>query len=110
MTQSLTKPILWAVVLAAWMAGATSAVAQAAGEWKDSAEIWKASCHYCHDEGVGPQILGLHLAPELIRQTVRNGLNAMPPFFPSELDARELAALAHWVSVHGVPPAKEKQP
>jgi mono/diheme cytochrome c family protein len=99
-----------AVMAAAWLGSMAAASAQAAGEWKSSAQIWNSSCHYCHDEGIGPQILGLHLAPELVRHTVRDGLNAMPPFFPSELNAPELDALAHWVSAHEAPPAKGHQP
>ena len=110
MAQSSTTSVFLAAVIAAWVAGATAASAQAAGEWKDSAQIWRASCHYCHDEGIGPQLLGLHLPPELIRRTVRDGLNAMPPFFPSELDPRELEALANWVSAHEAPPATGNQP
>jgi len=110
MAQSPTKPFFLAAVIAAWLGSMAAASAQAAGEWKDSAQIWRASCRYCHDEGIGPQILGLHLAPDLIRRTVRNGQNAMPPFFPSELDAPELDALANWVSAHEAPRAGGKQP
>ncbi len=99
-----------AMVAVVWMGNTVAASAQAAGEWKDSARIWNASCHYCHDEGIGPQILGLHLPPDLVRHAVRDGLNAMPPFFPSELDARELDALAHWVSAQDAPRARGMQP
>lgn len=74
------------------------AQAQAAGQWKGPEQIWGASCGYCHDTGVGPQIKGLKLPPAAVARIVRQGLPGMPNFHPSEIGDRELHALAVWVS------------
>jgi mono/diheme cytochrome c family protein len=38
------------------------------------------------------------LEPDYVRRIVRHGLNMMPPFRPSEISARELDALARYLS------------
>ena len=80
------------------------ALAQSAGQWSGPQQIWDASCGYCHGEGVGPEIRGLRLPPAAIAATARNGAPGMPAFHPSEIDDRELAALARWISSAAVPP------
>jgi len=76
----------------------TLASAQSAGQWRGPEHIWGASCGYCHDEGVGPQLRGRKLPAELIPPVVRQGLPGMPSFHPSEIDERELASLARWIT------------
>ncbi len=83
------------------------ALAEAAGQWRGPQQIWGAACGYCHGEGIGPEIRGLKLPPETIVATARNGAPGMPAFHPSEIDDRELAALARWISTAPTPPPKK---
>lgn len=72
--------------------------AQSAGQWRGPEHVWGASCGYCHDEGVGPQLRGRKLPAELIPPVVRQGLPGMPSFHPSEIDDKELETLARWIA------------
>lgn len=71
-------------------------------KWKDGAEIYAKVCGYCHESQagaqVGPKIRGRELPPAYIRNVVRNGNRAMPPFRSSEIDDDSLAKLAEYIS------------
>lgn len=72
--------------------------AQSAGQWRGPEHIWAASCGYCHDTNVGPQLKGRNLPAEAIAYFVRFGGSAMPAFHPSELNERELTVLSAWLA------------
>lgn len=55
-------------------------------------------CGYCHDEGIGPAILGRELPTVYVEHVVRHGFRAMPSFRPAEIDDAALARVARWVS------------
>ncbi len=67
-------------------------------EWKSAAQIYASTCHYCHDTGVGPVLMGRQLPASYIEIRVRNGFNAMPSFKPSEIGVSDLGLLAKWIS------------
>jgi mono/diheme cytochrome c family protein len=76
------------------------------GVWRDGADVYSKICTYCHDAGVGPVIKGLRLPPELIMQTVRQGLLEMPAFPESFIDNKSLQDLAKYVSEAPAPQNK----
>jgi mono/diheme cytochrome c family protein len=90
---------------AAGFAALAVALAGPAAESKERSpqELWDATCHVCHDTGVGPQILGQHLSAEKIKTIVRNGGLEMTPFSPAVISDAELDALAKWVSERDAP-------
>ena len=65
---------------------------------RSAEKLYASTCGYCHGRNVGPVILGRSLPVPAIEAVVRNGLNAMPAFRPSEISDAELAAVAAWVS------------
>lgn len=67
-------------------------------------KVYSSTCGYCHGRNVGPVILGRSLPVPAIEAVVRNGLNAMPAFRPSEISDAELAAVAAWVSTSAANP------
>lgn len=68
-----------------------------AGQWKNSAQIYRSLCIYCHGTGIGPAILGRHYSPQALMILVRNGINTMPTFRQTEINNKELEDLANWV-------------
>lgn len=85
-----------ALALAAVPAGA----AQNLGEVqpvRDGAQVYSATCAYCHGTNVGPVIRGRALPAAYVAMMVRNGRGAMPAFRPSEITPAELAAVARWI-------------
>lgn len=94
----------------AWSAAAlvvaalpTTALAQAAGEWRNPQHIFKQTCAFCHGTGVGPEIRGRQLPPEYISYVVQNGLRAMPAFRPTDFTPAEIAALAKMINESPAP-------
>jgi mono/diheme cytochrome c family protein len=83
--------------------GAGPCGAQSAGGERDPSQVYAATCHFCHDSGIGVALQGTHLPPDLIRHTVRHGHGAMIAFTPAEIGDRELAALAQWLSAAAPP-------
>lgn len=77
--------------------------AYSTGEWKNASQIYSSACHYCHDTGVAPQLMGRQLPPSYIALRVRNGFNAMPAFKPSEIGIGDLNILAEWISNSALP-------
>ncbi len=69
--------------------------------------IYKRTCGYCHGHNVGPIIRGRKLDPKTIEYFVRNGNGAMFAFKPTEINDRELKALAIWINKSAADP-KEK--
>ncbi len=67
------------------------------------AQIYASTCHYCHDTGVGPILLGRQLPASYVAHRVRNGFNAMPSFKPSEIGVSDLESLAQWISLSAQP-------
>ena len=61
---------------------------------RSAEKLYASTCGYCHGRNVGPVILGRSLPVPAIEAVVRNGLNAMPAFRPSEISDAELAAVA----------------
>ena len=74
------------------------ALGQAAGEWQSGEQIFEKTCQHCHTEGVGPVLTGRNLPPVYFATIARNGLNAMPAFRPSELNAEDLEKVANYLS------------
>ena len=62
------------------------------------AAVWRASCSYCHDHGVGPELFGRALPVVAITAMTRNGARGMPAFHASEISPAALTALAEWVN------------
>jgi mono/diheme cytochrome c family protein len=76
--------------------------------------VFDKHCSHCHAPGIGhPGTMQLartrgrdqavleerdNLAPDYVKYIVRNGLNAMPPFKPSNITREELEALADYLS------------
>jgi len=64
--------------------------------------IWHAACAYCHENSkVGPPLNGPY-DPAALRAIIRSGVDAMPPFHPSELSDEEIDALAQWLAARPV--------
>lgn len=86
------------------------AAAQSAVAGQDALErgerIYTKVCSYCHDEGVGPQILGRQLPASYVEHVVRYGYRAMPAFRSSEIDAQALAGVVEWVSTSSAAPRR----
>ena len=96
-------------VAALALAGAAQA-AQKLGEvqaQRSPEQVYSAVCGYCHGRSVGPIIRGRGLPAAAVELVVRNGLNAMPAFRPTEVSPAELKALAAWVET-STPDPKEK--
>lgn len=79
------------------------------GEWRDVEQIYASTCHYCHDTGVAPILLGRKLPLQYIDLRVRNGFNAMPAFKPSEIGVADLEALARWIEQSTAPEGSTAQ-
>lgn len=89
--------------LALALIGAGACVAQAADEPRDPDRVYAITCHYCHDNGIGPALRGASLMPERIRLAVRQGYGSMPAFMPSDITDAELAALVQMLSAPAKP-------
>jgi hypothetical protein len=76
----------------------SSANAQQVVPLSGPAAIWRASCGYCHEHGLGPVLFGRSLPAAATVAVVRNGARGMPAFHPAEISSKELSALAAWVS------------
>lgn len=66
--------------------------------YKDGADVYANSCHFCHDTKIGPTIKGRGLDPLYIGYIVRHGNAAMPAFRISEINDQELEMLVDYVS------------
>lgn len=73
------------------------AVGQVAGQWRDSAHIWRSLCRYCHETTIAPPLLGVALPASLTVATVRGGHDAMPAFTGTQISDAELRDLAAWM-------------
>jgi len=91
------------VAFVAWLVS-PGAHAQASGEWGNSEQLWRATCRYCHDNGVARELRGAGLDAPAIITAVRTGPKAMPSFTQSEISDHELAQLAEWVTMQKAPP------
>ena len=100
--------VILAVIGAAAVGGA--AMAQAAGQWKSSAQTFDVTCAYCHQSGVAPPLLGAHPDAKLVAFAVRHGPGGMPAFTPTQISDAELKALAEWLSRQDAPKPAEKTP
>jgi mono/diheme cytochrome c family protein len=85
--------------------GAGTCFAQSAGQQRDPNRIYAITCHYCHDNGIGPALKGANFLPERIRLAVRQGYASMPAFMPSDITDAELAALVQMLSGPAAPTA-----
>ena len=72
--------------------------ADAAGQWRDGAQVYEKICSYCHDTNIGPELKGRKLPPEYTRNIVRKGFRAMPAFRAAEIDDEALRQLSSYVS------------
>ncbi len=88
--------VVLALALAATLPSAV--MAQSAGQWKDSAQVWNSLCRYCHETPVGPARLGRALPEAAVIYLVRAGRNAMPAFMPTQLNDTEVRELARWIN------------
>lgn len=77
---------------------------------RSAEQVWADTCHFCHDNGIGPALLGRQLPVELNKIFVRNGLRQMPAFRVSEIDDGELDALAKWINQQPAPKSKQVKP
>jgi cytochrome c5 len=82
-----------AVLLAVGVIGGAPFAARGADPQRDANRVYDITCHYCHDNGIGPVLKGAQLPAERIRLAVRQGHLAMPAFAPSYVSDAELAAL-----------------
>jgi mono/diheme cytochrome c family protein len=85
--------------LSSWLIllGSSTAVhSESAGQWQDSQQLWRATCQYCHDTGIAPELHGT--PPVLVQTLVRNGFNQMPAFTATQISDNELTALAGWIA------------
>ena len=103
------KNRLWfsAVMFAAGsvvLPAAANAEAPPSATPRSAEKVYASTCGYCHGRNVGPVILGRGLPAPAIDAMVRNGLNAMPAFRPTEISDAELAAVAAWVSASPASP------
>lgn len=84
------------------LAGLAASVVQVAAAQDSPAQpvdpVYAKVCTYCHDQGIGPKILGRQLQPAYIEHVVRYGFRAMPSFRPAEIDDKALAGVIQWVS------------
>jgi len=87
----------------ATLLASAGAHAQSAGEWSSPAQLWRATCSYCHDNGVARELRGAGLTPQAVATAVRVGPKAMPSFTTSEISDRELEQLAEWMSMQKAP-------
>lgn len=104
----MTRAVILGIALAfgsalAGAAASPEARAQSAGEWGSPAQLWRATCHYCHDDGVARELRGAGLSPQAIETAVRLGPKAMPSFTPSQITDPELEQLAEWISTQKAP-------
>lgn len=65
---------------------------------KDAPTAYLNACVYCHDAGVGPVLHGRGLNANYIGLVVRNGMRAMPAFRSVEVDDKQIAELAAYLS------------
>lgn len=68
------------------------------GVLKDAPKAYLDRCVYCHDTGVGPVLRGRGLTAGYIGLMVRNGIRAMPAFRSAEVDDKQIAELAAYLS------------
>jgi mono/diheme cytochrome c family protein len=96
--------LLVAAIAAGTMTTAALAAPPATREggfaWKDGPEVYAKVCAYCHEQGVGPVILGRALPPVYTRNVVRKGSRAMPAFRIAEIDDESLTKLAEYISAN----------
>ncbi len=95
---SIRRAVLVCAALGAGWWLAPAAVAQQVVPTPGPAAVWRASCGYCHDHGIGPVLFGRALPAAAIAAVARNGARGMPAFHASEISPAELAALAEWVN------------
>lgn len=75
----------------------SAALADSSGKWTSGREVYDKVCGYCHEPnpGLAPNIKGAH--PNDVRERVRKGHRAMPPFRQSEIDDQALAQLTEFL-------------
>jgi len=81
--------------------------AQAAGEWRDSEQLWHSTCAYCHDGRVASQLLGERLSTQAVLGAARGAAQPMPSFTPSQVSDAELRALTDWIARQKRPPGED---
>lgn len=77
--------------------------------WQNGAQVYAKVCHYCHDAGVGPVLLGRQLPPEYVQLMVRRGLRAMPAFSAAFIDDAALADVGRYIQ-QSAPPSRPASP
>ncbi len=89
-------------------------MAQAAGQWRDGAQLYQQICQFCHDTGVGPALWnreqGQELDPQYIAMTTRQGRAGMPAFRFTDVDDATLAKLGDMIAKNQKPPATGGKP
>ena len=114
MMRSRIMPFASACVLLAAASSAMTAEPAATATPNPGKVLFDRWCAECHAPGhghPGTQQLGWtrgaklavleqrrDLSPELVRYVVRNGLNAMPPYRPTEISDAELGQLAAYLA------------
>lgn len=93
-----------AAAIALSLIGAGACLARADAPARDPARVYAATCHFCHDTGIGPVIKGDRFTPDRIRFVVRHGDGAMIAFTPAEISHAELAALIDMLERAAAPP------
>jgi mono/diheme cytochrome c family protein len=86
-----------AAVISLSLIGGGACLARAAAPARAPARVYAATCHFCHDTGIGPPIRGTYYPPAQIRFVVRHGDGAMIAFSPAAISHAELAALIGWL-------------
>jgi mono/diheme cytochrome c family protein len=105
MLDSRRRPaaILLLLVPGLLLAPAAPGAPATGSSWQSGAQVYAKVCHYCHDAGVGPVLLGRQLPPEYVQLMVRRGLRAMPAFPASFIDDAALADLGRHIQQSAPP-------
>lgn len=90
-------------LLALYLIYSGSAGAQSAGDVARAEKTFSATCGYCHITGVGPELKGKNLPPEIFTYFARHGNQGMPAFRPSDISDQDLSNLAEYLSKSKAP-------
>lgn len=86
------------LIVVTWMLPGL-ATGQAANEWHGPEHLYRSTCIYCHETGVGPTLKGRgqELSASYIYIFLRKGSGPMPAFKPSAISDADAKALADWL-------------
>lgn len=83
--------------------GTPPVLGQSAGDWNGPSQLWRATCSYCHNERLAPELRAAGVSAQDLIVVVRKGPNAMPSFARSVVSDTELEQLARWLATQQKP-------